>query len=128
MKTIDHHFSRFAHIATHKTGRPATFALSVLFMLGWVAAGFYYHYSEAWWSAFDTVLTVVMFFILLLLQNSQNRDMRTIQMKLDELIHSHDKAPDELIEIEELPDKEIDAVREKRREDRSLESSASSEP
>ena len=42
-----------------------------------------------------------------LIQNTQNRDSRAINLKLDELIRSTDHAHDEMIDIERLPDKEL---------------------
>jgi low affinity Fe/Cu permease len=115
---IEHHFSRFAVVATNKTGRFTTFIAAIIVLLLWVVSGQYFHYSAKWLEAIGTITTLTTFFMVLLLQNSQNRDMRTIQMKLDELIHSHAKAPNELIEIEKLPETEIDLLQKKRREKR----------
>jgi low affinity Fe/Cu permease len=49
--------------------------------------------------------------MVFLIQNTQNRDSTTMQLKLDELIQAINGAPNGLVDLEELSDKELDTLR-----------------
>jgi low affinity Fe/Cu permease len=46
--------------------------------------------------------------MVFLIQNTQNRDSRAINLKLDELIRAMDSARNQMIDIERLSDLELD--------------------
>jgi low affinity Fe/Cu permease len=48
--------------------------------------------------------------MVFLIQNTQNRDARAINLKLNELIRAIDKARDQMIDIETLSDLELDEL------------------
>jgi low affinity Fe/Cu permease len=48
--------------------------------------------------------------MVFLIQNTQNRDARAINLKLDEVIRSIDAAADEMVNIESLSDEELDGL------------------
>jgi low affinity Fe/Cu permease len=52
----------------------------------------------------------VTFLMVFLIQNTQNRDARAINLKLNELIRALDKARDQMIDIENLSDLELDEL------------------
>jgi low affinity Fe/Cu permease len=52
----------------------------------------------------------MIFLVVFLIQNSQNRDSRAVNLKLDELIRSTERARNEMIDIERLSDKELEAL------------------
>jgi hypothetical protein len=54
--------------------------------------------------------TIVTFLMVFLIQNTQNRDARAINLKLNELIRAIDKARDQIIDIENLSDLELDEL------------------
>ena len=51
--------------------------------------------------------------MVFLIQNTQNRDARAINLKLNELIRAIDKARDQMIDIENLSDLELDELQAK---------------
>ena len=66
-----------------------------------------FHYSDTWQLVINTGTTIVTFLMVFLIQNTQNRDARAINLKLDELIHSISKARDQMINIEKLSDEDL---------------------
>ena len=58
----------------------------------------------------NTGTTIVTFLMVFLIQNTQNRDARAINLKLDELIRAIDKARNQMINIESLSDIELDLL------------------
>jgi low affinity Fe/Cu permease len=50
------------------------------------------------------------FLMVFLIQNTQNRDARAINLKLNELIRAMDKARNQMIDIERLTDLELDEM------------------
>jgi len=48
--------------------------------------------------------------MVFLIQNTQNRDSRAINLKLNELIRAVDEARDQMIDIERLTDQELDQM------------------
>ena len=51
--------------------------------------------------------------MVFLIQNTQNRDARAINLKLDELIHAIDAAGNQMIDIEKLSDEELNDMQAK---------------
>jgi len=76
----------------------------------WAATGFLFHYSDTWQLVINTGTTIVTFLMVFLIQNTQNRDARAINLKLNELIRAIDKAGDQMIDIENLSDLELDEL------------------
>lgn len=81
-------FQRIADLVVSWTGHRAVpvalFALAVT----WTAVGLSFSFPRQWFLLTNMAATLVTFFMLLLLQHSQNRDMKALHTKLDELIRS----------------------------------------
>ncbi|MBX4972507.1 low affinity iron permease family protein [Rhizobium lentis] len=58
------------------------------FIALWTAVGLTFSFPRQWFLLTNMVGTLVTFLILLLVQHSQNRDMKALHAKLDELIRS----------------------------------------
>lgn len=106
-------FARFAAGASAWLGSKWAFSWAVLVIVVWAASGFVFHYSDTWQLVINTGTTIVTFLMVFLIQNTQNRDARAINLKLDELIHALDKARDQMINIENLSDVELDDLQER---------------
>ncbi|MGC4012969.1 MAG: low affinity iron permease family protein [Luteolibacter sp.] len=106
-------FTRFAKKTSGYAGKPATFAGAVLLLVVWAAFGPACKYNDTWQLVINTSTTIVTFLMVFLIQNTQNRDSEALQIKLDELIRAVEGANNGLLDLEELEDKELDAIREK---------------
>jgi low affinity Fe/Cu permease len=84
-----------------------------LFTVIWGALGPVYNYSDTWQLVINTATTVLTFLAVFLIQNTQNRDNQAAQIKLDEIIRSHEGAHNHLLNIEELTQKELTMIKEK---------------
>ena len=61
----------------------------------------------------NTGTTIITFLMVFLIQNTQNRDALAIQLKLDELIRSHQGAHTALLNLEGLDEDKLDKIRDK---------------
>ena len=75
-------------------------------------------FSDAWQLIANTITNVVTFLMVFIIQNSQNRDTKATQLKLDELLRAIANARSSLINLESLSDdamerlqKQFEAVR-----------------
>src|SRR6478736_162744 len=105
-------FARMANEVARLTGKPATFALCCLVIVVWAVTGPLFHYSDTWQLIINTGTTIVTFLMVFLIQNTQNRDGAALQAKLDELIRATERARNEFVAIERLPEEKVKKVRE----------------
>ena len=82
-------------------------------ILVWALTGPLFHYSDTWQLVINTGTTIITFLMVFIIQNTQNRDARAINLKLDELIHAIDAAKNQMMDIEKLSDEELDVIHEK---------------
>lgn len=103
-------FGQFASAASYWLGSKWAFVWAGLIILIWGISGPIFRYSDTWQLVINTGTTIVTFLMVFLIQNTQNRDARAINLKLDELIRAIDKARDHMINIEKLSDVELDVL------------------
>jgi low affinity Fe/Cu permease len=104
-------FSRFAKWSAHATGLPSTFFIALTIIIIWATTGPLFHYSDTWQLVINTGTTIVTFLMVFLIQNTQNRDSKATQIKLDEIIRAIEGAQDSLIDLEELEEEELEQIR-----------------
>jgi low affinity Fe/Cu permease len=109
-RTTNDHFGQFAASASGWLGSKWAFAGAGLVILVWAVTGPLFHFSDTWQLVINTGTTIVTFLMVFLIQNTQNRDARAINLKLNELIRAIDKARDQMIDIENLSDLELDEL------------------
>jgi len=103
-------FTNFATQAANAVGSPAAFIFAIATVVAWMATGPAFGYSDAWQLVVNSWTNIATFLVVFLIQNSQNRDSRAINLKLDELIRSTEQAQNEMIDIERLSDKELEGL------------------
>ncbi len=103
-------FGRFSAAACAWLGSTWAFLAAVLVVGAWVATGPFYQFSPGWVQTIDVFASIATFLMVFLLQNTQNRDARAINLKLNELIRAMDKARNQMIDIERLSDLELDEM------------------
>ena len=106
-------FGHFAASASTCLGSRWAFATAIAVILVWAVTGPIYRYSDTWQLLINTGTTIVTFLMVFLIQNTQNRDARAINLKLDELIHSIATAKNQMINIEHLSDADLDLIAER---------------
>jgi low affinity Fe/Cu permease len=109
-RNVHSHFGRFAAAASGWLGSTWAFAGAGLVVVLWAATGPVFHFSDNWALVIGTGTSIATFLMVFLIQNTQNRDARAINLKLNELIRAMDTAHNQLIDIERLSDVELDAM------------------
>ncbi|HWU49345.1 MAG TPA: low affinity iron permease family protein [Asticcacaulis sp.] len=104
-------FTEFARITSVWTGSPVAFGLAAGTIVVWLISGPIFHYSDTWQLVINTGTTIVTFLMVFLIQNSQNRDGKMIQLKLDELIRAQEGAETRLIDMDDMCEDDLEALR-----------------
>ncbi len=103
-------FRRFAGYVAFVVGTSRAFVIALILIVLWGFTGPLFHFSDTWQLVINTATTIVTFLMVFLIQNTQNRDSKAIHIKLDELIKGVRGARNILVNLEELPDEEIEKL------------------
>src|SRR5690606_31418426 len=76
----------------------------------WALTGPLFHYSDTWQLVINTGTTIVTFLMVFLIQNTQNRDTMTLQVKLAELIIAVRGAHNQVAAAEDMSDADLEAL------------------
>ncbi len=103
-------FQRLSHAVAEAVGSVWGFFLAVLIVVTWGVTGPLFGFSDTWQLVINTSTTIVTFLMVFLIQGTQNRDARAVHLKLDELLRAIREARTELVDLENLPEREVEAV------------------
>jgi low affinity Fe/Cu permease len=104
-------FPRFARWTARTVGHTSAFVVALGIVVAWAATGPIFHFSDTWQLVINTGTTVITFLMVFVIQQTQNRDSEAMHVKLDEIIRALRGAQNELLDIEELTEAELDALR-----------------
>jgi len=91
-------------------GSPGAFIAATILVVLWAASGPYFGYSDTWQLVINTSTTIGTFLMLFVLQNSQNRDTKAINIKLDELLRAIEGARNRLVDLKDASDEDLDQL------------------
>lgn len=103
-------FEVFAEKVTKATGSTPVFLGAFSVVIIWAASGPVFDYSETWQLVINTGTTIITFLMVFLIQKSQNKDSLAIQIKLNELLASHELASNRIVDIEDISEEEMEVL------------------
>jgi low affinity Fe/Cu permease len=99
-------FRKLASRISNAAGNASAFLGAMLIVIVWAATGPLFKFSNTWQLVINTGTTIITFLMVFLIQNTQNRDSKAMQLKLDELLRSG-RGRNSFIDIEDLSDDEL---------------------
>lgn len=103
-------FRKVARETSQLIGAPIAFITAVAIVVIWAVTGPLFGFSDTWQLVINTGTTIVTFLVVFMIQNTQNRDSKAIQLKLDELLRAVEKARTNMVDLEDLSDDELEKV------------------
>ena len=104
------YFRMFATCISKMVGKPQTFALAITIIITWSFSRRFFVDQNTWQLVINTFTTIVTFLMVFLIQNTQNRDAKATQLKLDELLRAVRGARNTIVNIEDLDDAELEEM------------------
>ncbi len=104
-------FENLAKWTTKWVGSTNATILAFLSIIIWTLGGFLVGFTDSYQLIINTGTTIVTFLMVFLIQRTQNKDSTAIQLKLNEILASIEGASNRLLNIEDLSEKDIEALR-----------------
>ncbi len=104
-------FRYIAETTSRQLGSPLAFFSALFLIILWAASGFYLGFDNRWQLIINTGTTIATFLMVILIQNTQYREARSTQLKLDEILYGTKNTRDFFLEIEEESDEELDRLK-----------------
>ena len=102
-----HWFGRAATRVSEAVGSAWAFLAALVVLAMWAITGPIFGFSDTWQLIINTGTTIVTFLMVFLIQNTQNRDSKATQLKLDELIRAVSDARNRIIGAEEEDEEQL---------------------
>jgi low affinity Fe/Cu permease len=103
----------FLHLAarvTNAAGSPFALLLAAAVILTWLITGPLFGFSDTWQLVINTATTIVTFLMVFVIQATTNREMKAIQIKLDELIRAVHGARNAIIATDLISEEDVDKL------------------
>lgn len=104
-------FSKIAAKTSDVIGSPWAFIVAASVIIIWLISGPFLGFSDTWQLIINTSTTIITFLTVFLIQHTQNKNDKATQLKLDELIHSIDKARNDFIDLEDMTEEKLVKLR-----------------
>jgi low affinity Fe/Cu permease len=104
-------FEKASNKITRAAGSPVAFLSAAIIIIIWGLTGPLFGFSDTWQLVINTGTTIVTFLMVFIIQQSVNKDTVALQLKLNELIACNEKASNQLIDIEDLSEAELQALK-----------------
>ena len=108
---IGRQLEKLSKVVGEWTGSTTAFALACAVVGAWLVTGPLFGFSDTWQLVINTGTTIVTFLMVFLIQRMQNKESLAVQLKLNELVAAVEGASNRLIDVEDLSEPEIDALR-----------------
>ncbi len=109
-KSFTEWFEGFSQRVTHATGRPWAFMVALAVVVVWAMTGPLFGFGDTWQLVINTGTTIVTFLMVFLIQQTQNKDGKAMELKLNELVAATKGASNRLIDVEALSEQELDTL------------------
>jgi low affinity Fe/Cu permease len=100
-------FRKFAEQVAYAAGTPWAFIGALAILITWGASGPFFGFAESWQLIINSFTTIVTFLMVFIIQNTQNRDFKSMQIKLDALLAANKDVPNGLMNLHNLEDAEL---------------------
>ena len=103
-------FRRIAGFISRLAGSPWAFSAAVALIIVWLLSGPIFGFSDTWQLVINTGTTIITFLMVFLIQNTQNRETKAINLKLDELIRAVAEARNNMVDLEDATEEELETI------------------
>jgi low affinity Fe/Cu permease len=104
-------FEKISSAITRAVGTSIAFTIALFVIVIWAITGPIFRFSDTWQLVINTGTTIITFLMVFVIQQSQNKDSLALQLKLNELIASDEKASNRLIVVENLTQDELEVLK-----------------
>jgi len=104
-------FEKISSAITRAVGTSTAFTIALFVIVIWAITGPIFRFSDTWQLVINTGTTIITFLMVFVIQQSQNKDSLALQLKLNELIASDEKASNRLIVVEDLTQNELEVLK-----------------
>jgi low affinity Fe/Cu permease len=101
-------WNRLAHRVTHHAGSKHAFGVALVLILGWVWIGAAAGPTRACQLVDTRGVPIVTLLMVIVLQHTQNRDTKSLQIKLNELLLALEEPDEQIIHAGRLGDDALD--------------------
>ena len=103
-------FEKFSQRVTHAVGRPWAFLVALLVIIVWAVTGPLFGFGDTWQLVINTGTTIITFLMVFLIQQTQNKDSKAMELKLNEVVAATKGASNRLIDVEALTEDDLDVL------------------
>jgi len=104
-------FATAVQWTSQQCGRASTFAVACASIVIWAVTDPIFGFSDTWQLVINTGTTIVTFLMVFLIQNTQNRDVTALHLKLDKLIRVSESARNTLFDLENMTEEEVEHLK-----------------